>query len=99
MKYKTRSIIVGRKKGVRAPSGEELLCFISFFRDINNPHKSTRVPDKIIEFEEIDRVAIKNLDINYLLPGNDIVINDLEEVEVKESGDNLVVTGKQTKRR
>lgn len=99
MKYKTKSIIIGRKKGVRVLSGEELLCFISLFMDINNPHKSTRVPDKIIEFEGIDRVAIKGLDSNYLLPGNDIVINDLEEIEVKESGDNLILNGKQTKKR
>ena len=99
MKYKVKSIILGRKKGVRVLNGEELLCFISLFRDINNPHKSTKVPDKIIEFEGIDRVIMKGLDTYYLLPGNDIVVNDLEELEIKESGDNLILTGKQTKKR
>ena len=42
-------------------------------------------------------MIIQGLDVNYLLPGNDIVINDLEEIEVKEQGDHIYVKGKQKK--
>ena len=40
---------------------------------------------------------INGLDVNYLLPGNDIVINDLEELHVAEKDNIVHVTGKQVR--
>lgn len=92
MKYDTKAIIIGRKK--RINEDEEYPCFIHFF-DINNPHKSGKVPKKMLDFDQIHKVIIKNLNINYLLEGNDIIVNDLEEIEINQDGPHLTISGKQ----
>ena len=49
MKYKTKSIIIGRKPRLDKDDYSNRPCFISLF-DINNPHKSSIAPKKIIDF-------------------------------------------------
>lgn len=93
MKYKTTSVLIARKKHyeddfLRRP------CFISFF-DENNPHLSVIGPKDVIEYSRVHKVVIQGLDVNYLLPGNDLVINDLEEIEIEVRGDHIYVKGKQ----
>ncbi|MBU2590085.1 MAG: hypothetical protein KKA65_00470 [Nanoarchaeota archaeon] len=94
-KYITKSIIIGRKKGTK-DKPDVRPCFISLF-DKNNPHKSAQIPFEILEFEEIHKIVIKGLDINYLLPGNDIIINNLEHIELKIESPHIFLTGKQLK--
>src|SRR3989338_6643499 len=75
MKYKTKSVLIARKK----ESGDDFSrrpCFISLF-DENNPHLNTQGPKEVVEFEKIHKVVIKGLNIDYLLPGNDIVMKCL----------------------
>jgi hypothetical protein len=94
MRYKTKSIIIGRKKRERE-TDDDYPCFISLF-SVNNPHVSGKVPDKILEFRHTDRVEITGLDILYLPGGNDLVINNLSEVEVMhEIGGHIYISGKQ----
>ncbi|MEM4244878.1 MAG: hypothetical protein QXR60_01575 [Candidatus Nanoarchaeia archaeon] len=90
--YKTKSLIIGRKKG-----GTEDFkpCFFAFF-DVNNPHQKNLVPKKIVEFERVHKVIIEGLDVNYLLPGNDIVINNLKTIELKQDGEHIHIKGKQS---
>ncbi|MFC1698309.1 hypothetical protein ACFL1H_08290 [Nanoarchaeota archaeon] len=100
MNYKTKSVIIGRKKRTEEqkaqdPSGQHKPCFIKFF-DINDPHKTIEMPKEELEFF-IDKAQIDGLDIKYLLAGNDLVINDLEELDVEEKKDFIVITGKQKK--
>lgn len=97
MKLTTKSIIIGRKPN-QNENEDTRPCFISFFEE-NNPHLSTKVPNDIKEFVNVHKVVIKGLSVNYLLPGNDIVINDLEELDIEienmHNGDHLHITGKQ----
>ncbi len=93
MKYKTKSVLIARKKGYDDDFNRRP-CFISLF-DENNPHLSVKGPKEVLEFEKIHKVVVKGLNIDYLLPGNDIVINDLKEIEVEEHNDHIYVTGKQ----
>lgn len=94
-RYSTKSVIIGRKKGT-SDDPDVRPCFISLF-DANDPHKKGIVPFEILEFEKVHKVEIDGLDVNYLLPGNDIVINDLEFIEVKIDGPHVSVNGKQGK--
>lgn len=92
-KYQAKSILIGRKKSYK-DNPDVRPCFINMFKQ-NNPHKSGEVPFEVLEFEMIHKVIIKGLDINYLLPGNDLVINDLEEVLIGREGPHITITGKQ----
>jgi len=93
-KYKAKSILIGRKKSL----GDDLdvrPCFVSLFNG-NDPHKSGEVPFEILEFEKVHKVVIEKLQLNYLLPGNDLVVNNLEFIELRSDGPHVFLTGKQS---
>ncbi len=94
MKYKTKSIIIGRKKGEEGSDTKP--CFIALF-DVNDPHKKNVVPKEIIEYDKVHKIMLKNFDVNYLLPGNDLVINDLEFIQIEKEGPHITIKGKQHK--
>ena len=98
MKYKAKSALVGRS-GKRDENGNGPV-YIHLFNQ-NDPHKSAAVPDKFVDdHKKIHKIMFKDLDINFLLAGSDILINDLEYIEVDEdpkSKGNLVISGKQKK--
>ncbi|MCM2325156.1 MAG: hypothetical protein NDI94_01725, partial [Candidatus Woesearchaeota archaeon] len=75
MKYQAKSALVGRS-GKRDENGNGPV-YIHLFSQ-NDPHKSVVVPDKFVdEHKKIHKVMFKGLDINFLLAGSDILINDL----------------------
>tara|TARA_Y100000294_G_C8456776_1_gene296913 strand:- start:273 stop:605 length:333 start_codon:yes stop_codon:yes gene_type:complete len=90
-KYKTKSLILGRKKR----QGEHYPCFVNLFSQ-NDPHISNEVPDQFLDFEKISKVDIKDLNVIYLPAGNDIVINSLKEVSIVHKNGTLKITGKQS---
>ena len=95
MRYETRSSIIGRS-GKRDEDGNGPV-FVHLF-DHNNPHKSGAVPKQFVDFGKIHKIVFKDLEINFLLAGSDILINNLEYVEVfEEEGKkgNLIVSGRQ----
>lgn len=92
-KYNTKSVLIGRKKKYE-DDADVRPCFVSLFNE-NNPHKSGEVPFEILDFEKMHKVSIENLKVHYLLPGNDLVINDLEYIELKIDGTDLILTGRQ----
>lgn len=97
MKYSTKSAIIGRA-GKRDEFGNGPV-FVHLFSK-NDPHKSDAVPDKFIDFQSMHKIVFEGLQINFLLAGSDILINDLQYIEVKEdpeSKGNLIITGKQKK--
>ena len=94
MKYKTKSIIIGRKKGEEGSDTKP--CFIALF-DVNDPHKKNVVPKEIIDYDKVHKIMLKGFDVNYLLPGNDLVINDLEFIQIEKEGPHITIKGKQTK--
>lgn len=98
MKYTAKSLIIGRKK--RKEGEEHSPCFIALF-STNKPHRDGKVPDKILDFEEVRKVDVKGLDFEYQLEGSDIVIQDLTEVSIddkkEEEGKVISIRGKQLK--
>ncbi|MCB9362616.1 hypothetical protein H6504_04215 [Candidatus Woesearchaeota archaeon] len=93
MIHKTKSVIIGRKKKEH-DTDEDRPCFVSLF-DVNKPHTSGKVPTDILEFPHSHRVIIKGLDVSYLLMGNDLVIENLEEIEVEYAEGHIYLTGVQ----
>ncbi len=82
MKYNSKSIIIGRKKR-KSEHDNFSPCFVALF-NINKPHKSGQVPDKILDFDSVRKVTICGLDCEYHLEGSDIVIDNLTELSIDE---------------
>ena len=92
--FQAKSIVISRKPG-KSEDGFKT-AFIGLFKD-NNPHLSNKVPFEVVEVKETERVRIRELrNVSFYLMGNDIVINNLEEVSIKQTEDNIItITGKQ----
>lgn len=95
VRYKAKSALIARKKNNEEDFSHRP-CFVSLF-DVNDPHLNIKGPREVIEFSKIHKVVITGLDVDYLLPGNDIVLNDLTEISIEEKGDLIFVKGKQSK--
>jgi hypothetical protein len=75
--YKTKCVMLGRKPA--APGAEYKTAIIALFNK-NNPHKTGEVATKVLEFDDMEKVRLRNLSVSYYLEGNDIIINDLKKV-------------------
>ncbi len=91
MRYKTKSIIISRLK--RESADEEYgkrPCRITL-HDRNNPQTSEEEPEAVLEFKGVEKVVLKNLEVNYLTSGNDLVVNDLEEISITKDNGHLTI--------
>ncbi len=84
MKYDVKSVIIGRKKRPQKDD-PDCPCFIALF-DINEPHKSGEVPKEILDFEHIAKVSIDTKHVDYMLAGNDVVLDNLSSVDIEHEG-------------
>jgi len=92
-KYKVKSVVVSRKPSHK--DEEVWHAFIGFF-DENNPHLKGKVPFEVVEIQNVAKVRINELkNISYYLMGNDIVINNLEELTIEQGDGVVTLTGKQ----
>jgi hypothetical protein len=91
--HKAKSVIISRKPGRDDDSLKS--AFIGLF-DENNPHLKAKAPIKVLEIPQVEKVRIRDLyNVSYYLMGNDIVINNLNEVCITKEGLIVTVTGKQ----
>jgi hypothetical protein len=92
LQVKTTCAIISRK-----PAANEKFfktAVIGLYNE-NNPHKSGKFPSTIYEFHNIEKVRIKGLNVSYYLEGNDLIVNDLEELLIIHEGTFLVLKGYQ----
>ena len=92
MKLKTKSVLIGR-----LPRAEDKTFKTAVIRlyDVNNPHKTTEFPTKTFEYSDTEKIRIRRANVSYYLEGNDLVINDLEEIYITHTGKKLIVRGYQ----
>jgi hypothetical protein len=92
IKVATKSALIGRLP--RRDDDTYKSAVIRLF-NVNNPHKTTEFPTKTFEFSDIEKVRLMRMNISYYLEGNDIVVNDLEELFITKEGNKLIVKGYQ----
>lgn len=92
MQEKAKSIIIGRKK-VEDDNYDIVLTMF----DINNPHLSTEMPKKSLEFSCKFAKFSKPVSFKFMARGNDIVVNNVSSVDIKEDGDVLRLDVEQEK--
>ena len=78
------SVILSRKKRPVDSDDDWMIAVIKIF-DVNNPHKTAELPVKTLEFRNIEKFRIRNLNVSYYLEGNDIIINDIEELYIRHN--------------
>lgn len=94
IKLAAKSVLVSRlPKGEKA---DEFKTAILRLYDVNNPHKKNVFPKMTYTFTNTEKVRIRRLNVSYYLEGNDIVINDLEELYIIHEDEKLVLKGYQT---
>jgi hypothetical protein len=86
--YKTKSVVIGRKK-----AGEDKYnCIINLFES-NNPHLNNEIPKDCLEYENINHIIFTETKIlEYFLLGNDIVINNLSSIKIEQKDNKLTIT-------
>ncbi|MFC1741148.1 hypothetical protein ACFL3V_01285 [Nanoarchaeota archaeon] len=92
IKVSAKSALIGR---MPRREGDKFKTFVVRLFDVNNPHKTTEFPIKTYEFTNTEKVRIRQLNISYYLEGNDVVINDLDELLIVHEGTQLVLKGYQ----
>jgi hypothetical protein len=89
---KAKSALVGRLP--RAEGSKFKTAVIRLF-NVNNPHKTTEFPIKTYEFTNTEKIRLKKLNASYYLEGNDLVVNDLEEISILHEDNKIILKGGQ----
>ncbi len=92
IKMAVKSALIGR---LPRKEGAKYKTAVVRLYNVNNPHKTTEFPVKTYEFSDTEKVRIRRLNISYYLEGNDIVINDLEEIFIAHEDNKLIIKGYQ----
>jgi hypothetical protein len=92
MKIQATCVIISRKP--KDQGCEFKTAMLGIYED-NNPHKKNLFPKVIYEFSNIEKIRLKNLNMSYYLEGNDLVINDLEELFLIHEENLLILKGYQ----
>ncbi|MBU1199529.1 MAG: hypothetical protein KKF46_06850 [Nanoarchaeota archaeon] len=93
IKVKTKSILI---MGLERKSDEDFKSVAVRCFEVNNPHKKQGVfPTKVYKFSNIEKVRIRRMNVSYYIEGEDIVVNDLEEIYLIREGTKLMLKGYQ----
>ncbi len=92
IKVTAKSILIGR---LPREGPEKFKTAVIRAFNVNNPHKTTTFPIKTLEFSDTEKIQIINTNLTYYLEGNDMVINNLVEAEIKHEDNKLVIEAKQ----
>ena len=90
---KAKSVLISRQP--KASESDMHKTIILRFFDKNNPHKLGIFPNRTIIYTNTEKARLMGLNVSYYLEGNDIVINDLEELSISHEGSNIYIKGKQ----
>ncbi|MCX6709475.1 MAG: hypothetical protein NTV63_00765 [Candidatus Woesearchaeota archaeon] len=99
MRYQCKSIIIGRKDKKVEKIEDKYLETAPIFVNLcekNDPHLTAEIPFKFLDFD-VHKVVIRGLDVYYLIPGTDIIINNLSYIDIESDGPHLYISGKQAK--
>lgn len=88
MKYTTTSVLISRFP--RKDDNEFKTASIKLFK-VNDPHKTTELPTKTLEYANIEKIIIKKKDVEYYLEGNDLILNNVNELVIEKKGSYITI--------
>jgi hypothetical protein len=87
-----KCIMIGRMPR----DGHEFKTVVIRVFDENNAHKKDIFPIDTLEFPDVEKVRVRGgLFVTYYSEGNDIVINNLEEIKLQYKDNVVEITGSQ----
>ncbi|MFC1752749.1 hypothetical protein ACFL96_05070 [Thermoproteota archaeon] len=92
VKENVRCVMIGR---LPRGEGDQFKTAAFRFYDKNDGHKTDEFPKKTLEYPNIEKIRIRRMNVYYYLEGNDIIVNDLEEVRIIKKGNMILVRGYQ----
>lgn len=92
VKRVARCVMIGRLP--RGDGNQYKTAVFRFFKE-NNGHKTGDFPLETLEYPNIEKVRIRRMNVSYYLEGNDLIVNDLEEVRLIKKGTMIIVRGYQ----
>jgi hypothetical protein len=95
IKVMTTSVLISRDDSEKQSDNVHPTAVLRLF-NINNPHKRHNVfPTHVFRFTNIEKVRPMRLNFSFYLAGDDIVINDLEELYILHEGTKIILKGYQ----
>jgi hypothetical protein len=92
IKLPAKSVLIGR---LPRKEGDKFKTAVVRLYNVNNPHKTTEFPTKTFEFSNTEKIRLRRMNVSYYLEGNDLVINDLEEIYITREDTKLIIKGYQ----
>jgi len=92
-KLQTKSVLISQLDDDKSDNQYKTAVLRLF--DVNNPHKKDVFPTHVYKFSNTEKVRIRRLNVSYYLEGEDIVVNDLEELYITREGNKLILRGYQ----
>jgi hypothetical protein len=87
MEYQTKSVVFGRK-----PRQEGCEFKTAFFKLYNSAKPlEHEFPDKELDFRDVEKVELRNEDLDYYLEGNDLVMDNIKSITIDQKGNTLHV--------
>jgi hypothetical protein len=93
IKLQTKSVLVSQLDDDKSDNQYKTAVLRLF--DVNNPHMKDVFPTSVYKFSNTEKVRIRRLNVSYYLEGEDIVVNDLEELYITHEGHKLILRGYQ----
>ena len=87
MKYDAQSVVFGRKP---RQEGDEFKT--AFFKIYANPRPFEQsFPEKELDFPNVEKVELRNEDMDYYLEGNDLVIDNIKSIDINQTSNSLII--------
>jgi hypothetical protein len=85
MRYECKSVVFGRKP--RKEGNEFKTAFFKIFS--KNKPLNEEFPEKELDFPNIEKVEVRNENLDYYLEGNDLVIDHISAININQTSNTL----------
>lgn len=87
MRYEGKSVVFGRKP--RAEESEFKTAFFKIYSKVKPLDED--FPEQELDFPNIEKIEMRNEDLDYYLEGNDLVIDNISAINIDQTSNTLKI--------
>lgn len=87
MRYEGKSVVFGRKP--RLEGSEFKTAFFKIYSKVKPLDED--FPEQELDFPNIEKIEMRNQDIDYYLEGNDLVIDNINAINIDQTSNTLKI--------